>query len=70
MCHALITATFGGMTEWIALTLKQAGVEGVFFWYVTGCMALSFTVREPSRQSQLDAVDAAPEEPNLPRMQP
>ncbi|MEU1801576.1 MFS transporter [Streptomyces sp. NPDC019937] len=56
--HALVTATFGGFTEPIALALKKSGHESVFFWYVTGCMALTFLatllVREPSRASTLE----------------
>jgi MHS family alpha-ketoglutarate permease-like MFS transporter len=67
LCHALITATFGGMTESIALALKQSGYESVFFWYVTGCIAMTFLatllVREPSQQSRLDSEDTAPEAP-------
>ncbi|MEU9588971.1 MFS transporter [Streptomyces sp. NPDC048219] len=57
--HALVTATFGGLTEPVALALKDAGHEGLFFWYVTGCVGLTFLatlfVREPSRASRLDA---------------
>ena len=66
LCHALITATFGGMTESIALTLKQGGHESVFFWFVTGCIALTFIatllVREPSRKSHLDREDMPSEQ--------
>ena len=40
--HALVTATFGGFTEPLAPALKKAGDENVFFWYVTGCIALTF----------------------------
>ena len=65
LCHALVTATFGGMTESIALALKRGGHESAFFWYVTGCIALTFVatllVREPSRKSHLDGEEAAPE---------
>ncbi|MGW0782778.1 MFS transporter [Streptomyces sp. NPDC002125] len=67
--HALVTATFGGLTEPIALALKDAGQENLFFWYVTGCVGLTFLatllVREPSRDSQLDTADAplAPQRP-------
>lgn len=61
--HALVTATFGGLTEPIALGLKNSGHETTFFWYVSGCIALTFVatllVREPSRTSLLDA-PAAP----------
>ncbi|CAM03852.1 MHS family alpha-ketoglutarate permease-like MFS transporter [Saccharopolyspora erythraea NRRL 2338] len=65
LCHALVTATFGGMTESVALVLKQSGRESTFFWYVTGCIALTFVatllVREPSRESTLDGEDTASE---------
>ncbi|OXM58910.1 alpha-ketoglutarate transporter [Amycolatopsis thailandensis] len=61
--HALATAVFGGLSEPIALALKQAGHESVFFWWVTGCIALTFVatlvVREPSRDSSLE-VSASP----------
>ncbi|MET9105413.1 MFS transporter [Streptomyces zhihengii] len=60
--HALVTATFGGLTEPIALGLKDAGHENLFFWYVTGCAGLTFLatllVREPSRASHLETVTA------------
>lgn len=39
--HALVTATFGGLTEPIALALKKGGHETTFFWYVTACIALT-----------------------------
>ncbi|BBC31464.1 Alpha-ketoglutarate permease [Streptomyces graminofaciens] len=60
--HALVAAVFGGMTEPIALALKNGGHETLFFWYVTGCIALTFLatllVREPSRTSLLETTDA------------
>lgn len=69
--HALVTATFGGLTEPVALALKQNGHETVFFWYVTGCVALTLLatllVREPSRDSRLETepgTAAAPAEPS------
>ena len=56
--HALVAATFGGTAEPIALALKQAGFESAYFWYVTGCVALTgiavLLVKEPSRNSTLD----------------
>ncbi|MFI5662548.1 MFS transporter [Streptomyces sp. NPDC051684] len=71
--HALVTATFGGLTEPIALALKQNGHETVFFWYVTGCVALTLLatllVREPSRDSHLEAepdAAAVPTRPDAP----
>src|SRR6185437_13857847 len=62
--HALVAAVFGGTAEPIALALKQAGMESAFFWYVTGCVALTgiavLLVKEPSRNSTLDHLpDAA-----------
>ncbi|MEV5367643.1 MFS transporter [Streptomyces cellulosae] len=61
--HALVTATFGGLTEPVALALKNAGHENLFFWYVTGCVGLTFLatllVREPSRASHLDAAQSS-----------
>lgn len=56
--HALVTALFGGTAESLALWFKQAGVESAFFWYVTGCIALTaiavFFVRESSTNSTLE----------------
>jgi MFS transporter, MHS family, alpha-ketoglutarate permease len=61
--HAVVTATFGGLSEPIALALKQAGHESAYFWWVTGCIGLTLVatllVREPSRNSTLDS-SAAP----------
>ncbi|MCI9889898.1 MFS transporter [Micrococcales bacterium 31B] len=57
--HAIVAAVFGGTSEPIALALKQAGHESMFFWYVTGCIAITLiaalSVKEPSKNSQLEA---------------
>jgi len=57
--HALVAATFGGTAEPIALALKEAGMESTFFWYVTGCIALTLVaaimVKDPSKNSTLEA---------------
>jgi MHS family alpha-ketoglutarate permease-like MFS transporter len=62
--HALVAAVFGGTSEPVALALKQAGNESLFFWYVTGLCLLTtiaaFFVKEPSARSTL-------EEPLTPR---
>lgn len=62
--YALTVAIFGGTTEYIALALKTAGHESVFFYYVAGCVLISLLVymsmRETSRNSPLDATAAAP----------
>jgi MHS family alpha-ketoglutarate permease-like MFS transporter len=56
--YALTVAIFGGTAEYIALWLKQAGHESVFFWYVAGCILVSLivyaTMRETTRESALD----------------
>jgi MHS family alpha-ketoglutarate permease-like MFS transporter len=57
--HAIVAAVFGGTAEPLALALKQAGNESVFFWYVTGCIALTLVaavmVKDPAKSSQLEA---------------
>lgn len=72
--HALVTATFGGLTEPIALGLKDAGHENLFFWYVTGCAGLTFLatllVREPSRASHLETCPASGASPEPARAVP
>src|SRR6478672_8021508 len=56
--HALVAATFGGTSETVALALKQAGIESTYFWYVTGCIFLTFLatlfVKESSKTSTLE----------------
>jgi MHS family alpha-ketoglutarate permease-like MFS transporter len=57
--YALTVALFGGTAEYVALWLKQAGHESLFFWYVTGCILVSLVVyasmRETSKGSRLVA---------------
>lgn len=59
--YALAVAIFGGTAEYIALWLKQAGVESLFFWYVAGCILVSLvvysTMRETSKSSPIDEPD-------------
>ncbi|MBV6761794.1 MFS transporter [Rhodococcus opacus] len=56
--YALTLAIFGGTVETVALALKRAGYESLFFYYVTGCIAISLVVyvfmRETSNGSPLD----------------
>jgi MHS family alpha-ketoglutarate permease-like MFS transporter len=63
--HAIVAAVFGGTAEPIALALKQAGNESAFFWYVTGCIALTLVaavmVKDPAKTSQLEADLQKPE---------
>jgi MHS family alpha-ketoglutarate permease-like MFS transporter len=42
--YALTTALFGGTAEYVALWLKGAGRESLFYWYVTLCIAISLIV--------------------------
>jgi MHS family alpha-ketoglutarate permease-like MFS transporter len=42
--YAVAVAVFGGTTEYVALQAKAAGHEAWFYWYVTGCAAISFIV--------------------------
>ncbi len=56
--YALTVAIFGGSTEYVALWLKDAGHEPVFFWYVSGCALVSLLVYasmgESSRSSEIE----------------
>ncbi len=53
--YAIANAVFGGTAEYVALALKNAGVEPYFYWYVTGMMAIAFLVslRLPKQPSYL-----------------
>lgn len=57
--YALTVAIFGGTAEFIALGLKNAGHESLFYWYVTACILVSLVVylamRETSAGSPLDS---------------
>ncbi len=50
--YAVTVATFGGTAEYIALWLKSAGVETYFYWYVTGCIAVSLLVYAGMRDTK------------------
>ncbi len=56
--YALTVALFGGTAEYIALWFKQAGHETWFYWYVTGCIAVSLMVyaimRDTRRHSTME----------------
>ncbi|OMP68251.1 MFS transporter [Domibacillus epiphyticus] len=57
--YALTVAVFGGTAEFIALWLKNIGYESLFYYYVAGCIAVSFLVywrmAESSKVSQIEA---------------
>jgi MFS transporter, MHS family, alpha-ketoglutarate permease len=61
--YALTVAVFGGTAEYIALGLKKAGVESLFYWYVSACILISLVVywamRETSSSSELEHEGAA-----------
>ncbi|MGK8511948.1 MFS transporter [Nocardia asiatica] len=61
--YALTVAIFGGTAETIALALKKAGHESLYFWYVAGCIAVSLVIyyfmRETSASSTIDADELA-----------
>lgn len=42
--YALANSIFGGTAEYVALWLKQSGHEAWFYYYVSGCIALSLLV--------------------------
>jgi MHS family alpha-ketoglutarate permease-like MFS transporter len=53
--YALANALFGGTAEYVALWLKQQGLESGFYWYVTAMIGLSLLVyarmRDTARHS-------------------
>ena len=57
--YALTVAIFGGTAEFIALCLKSIGMESLFYFYVAGCIAISFItywrMAESSKTSQIEA---------------
>ncbi|MGQ3039537.1 MAG: MFS transporter [Brevundimonas sp.] len=42
--YAIANAMFGGTAEYVALWFKGAGMEPVYFWYVTGMIGVSLLV--------------------------
>ncbi|MCU5668332.1 MFS transporter [Bacillus cereus] len=57
--YTLTVAIFGGTAEFIALWLKSIGMESLFYFYVAGCIAISFItywrMDESSKTSQIEA---------------
>ncbi|WP_451979538.1 MFS transporter [Azospirillum endophyticum] len=56
--YALTVSIFGGTAEYFALWFKEAGHESWFYWYVTGCIALSLVIYaimpDTKHQSEMD----------------
>jgi MHS family alpha-ketoglutarate permease-like MFS transporter len=52
--YAITVSLFGGTAEYVALWLKNAGHESWFYWYVSGCIAVSLavytTMQDPRRR--------------------
>ncbi len=42
--YAITVAIFGGSAEYVALWLKNNGIEAAFYWYVTACIFISLVV--------------------------
>jgi MHS family alpha-ketoglutarate permease-like MFS transporter len=59
--HALTVAIFGGTAEYIALWCKGIGHESYFYWYISGCIAVSLLVflsmEETQKTSRLNDDD-------------
>ncbi|WP_129782446.1 MFS transporter [Peristeroidobacter soli] len=50
--YAIAVSLFGGTAEYIALWFKSIGHETWFYWYVTGCVAISLSVYVCMRDTQ------------------
>jgi MHS family alpha-ketoglutarate permease-like MFS transporter len=42
--YAVAVSLFGGSADYVALSLKHAGHESWFYWYVTACVGVSLAV--------------------------
>jgi MHS family alpha-ketoglutarate permease-like MFS transporter len=55
LAYAVANAIFGGSAEFVALNLKNMGMENAFYWYVTAMMAIAFlfSLRLPKKPAYL-----------------
>lgn len=55
LAYAVANAVFGGSAEYVALSLKNQGMENNFYWYVTVMMAVAFlfSLRLPKQPAYL-----------------
>jgi MHS family dicarboxylic acid transporter PcaT-like MFS transporter len=55
LAYAVANAVFGGSAEYVALSLKNQGMENNFYWYVTIMMAVAFlfSLRLPKQPAYL-----------------
>lgn len=66
--YALTVAIFGGTAEYIALWCKNSGYESSFYWYITGCIAISLFVyltMKDTKKASLINHDLKPEKMDL-----
>ncbi|AJO80281.1 MFS transporter [Pseudomonas sp. MRSN 12121] len=56
--YALTVSIFGGTAEYIALWFKSVGMETGYYWYVTGCIAVSLlvyiTMKDTRKHSRIE----------------
>jgi MFS transporter, MHS family, alpha-ketoglutarate permease len=57
--YAVTVSLFGGTAEYVALWCKSIGHEEWFYWYVTGCIALSLVVYAGMHESSKSGLMAA-----------
>ncbi|MEU8355028.1 MFS transporter [Nonomuraea sp. NPDC048882] len=57
--YAIANALFGGTAEYVALWFKDSGIESGFFWYVSGCAAVSLVVYLSMRETRDAALSRA-----------
>jgi len=60
LSYAVGNAIFGGSAEFVALKLKEFGIESSFYWYVSAMCAIalvvSYRMRDPSKEGYLKDV--------------
>ncbi|MDR8410387.1 MFS transporter [Nonomuraea sp. 3-1Str] len=61
--YAIANALFGGTAEYVALWFKDAGIESGFYWYVSGCAAVSLAVYLTMRETRDAALSRAEQKP-------
>ncbi|MEV0149210.1 MULTISPECIES: MFS transporter [unclassified Nonomuraea] len=57
--YAIANALFGGTAEYVALWFKSSGIESGFYWYVSGCAAVSLAVYLTMRETRDAALSRA-----------
>ncbi|MFF3767568.1 MFS transporter [Streptomyces sp. NPDC001922] len=60
--YSIANALFGGTAEYVALWFKDAGMETMFFWYVSGCALVSlvtYVLMPETRHATLSRSEAS-----------